>query len=79
VEDPNREGSYYYKAKLLSGFKYRYCFLLENNELGTVDEDKECSIDKTGKQTNVIKVPRCEDADYDFEVENVPLLQRFQS
>ena len=36
---PEFEGFFYYKAKLLSGFKYRYHFSLNDSETITIDKN----------------------------------------
>jgi len=72
--DPTLEKTYFYKTKVLVGYKYRYYFQVNNDDDFSVDEAKESEISKKfKKRTNVIEVPRDEfeeDSDDDWNMES---------
>ena len=62
--DPTLSKTYFYKTKVLVGYKYRYYFQVNNDDDFAVDETKENEISKKfKKRTNVIEVPKDDELD----------------
>ncbi len=53
-QDPSKQGEFFVVVKLAKGFKYRYLFEIDSNEI--VDEKSPKDKSKEGKLTNFIEV-----------------------
>ena len=53
--DTSLKGTYYYRVRLLVGYKYRYYFQI-NGEDFCIDENKDNEMSKFKRRTNVITV-----------------------
>ena len=66
--DSSKEGVFFYKARILSGFTFRYYFRVDNEDAYIVDETKPTSKSRFNKMTNTVIIksmncPAVEDAE----------------